>query len=936
MIQFVIQKMLNKKWMVLAVLIGNVLLFSIAAATPVYTETVLQRSLENAFGKYIEENNRYPMAYQVRTTAYPKDKSYIAEKTAVLQELQETFDLPLRESVIYETLSDDGSSSDLERDDRKVSVKVSCMTDFTDHIKMIQGELYGTTMDSEGIIEGVVSEKALQEQHILLGEVVTLSSFTYEDGSPIRVRITGAFRAGENDDIYWVNSPSSYITNIFIDKELFDSLFVNSGFEKSVAANWAMLFDYSEMRVKRIPFILQETEKYNEYFKEGGWFNAFNSYSTMLTSFQETEKKVRTTIMVLEIPILVILAAFIFMVSRQMLDMEQTEMAVLKSRGVSKRQLILVYFIQSLIFAVLSLIIALPLSWLIVRVLSSANAFLQFVRRRNLKVIYTNEMLVYLGAAVALSIAAMVIPVFKRSGTTIVNHRQRKNRKKSDKPLWQKFFLDFILLAVSGYGLFSFYNQRELLSERVLSGAALDPLLYISASVFMLGFGLLLLRLLPLLEKLVYRMFREKWSPALYTSYLRVIRTRKQQDFIMIFLFMTLAIGVFDATAAYTVNSNSDQNLKYLCGADIVLKEPWQSNADSVAAGEADELIYYEPNFTKYYDLLDTGAASLTKVLNDSDGVVSVPGGKVSNVQLLGIHTKEFGETVDFDTALLPEHWYNYLNVLAKSESGVLLSSNFQTEYGLSLGDTVYFRNKADQSTRGVILGFVEYFPSFAKSTYRKGSDGKFTNQENYLVVANLSWLQQNFGVTPYEIWIKNKESSSAYIYDFRDENELTFMKFRDLSAEYQKSRSGSILQGTNGILTVGFIVALVLCTVGFLIYWILSIRDRELQFGIFRAMGMSMKEIIVMLLNEHLYISLFAILIGVVDGILTSKLFMPLIQIGYSSADTAVPLKVASAPSDMIRLAVIVALMLISCLFILSVIVRRMKIAQALKLGED
>ena len=389
MIQFVIQKMLNKKWMVLAVLIGNVLLFSIAAATPVYTETVLQRSLENAFGKYIEENNRYPMAYQVRTTAYPKDKSYIAEKTAVLQELQETFDLPLRESVIYETLSDDGSSSDLERDDRKVSVKVSCMTDFTDHIKMIQGELYGTSMDSEGIIEGVVSEKALQEQHILLGEVVTLSSFTYEDGSPIRVQITGAFRAGENDDIYWVNSPSSYITNIFIDKELFDSLFVNSGFEKSVAANWAMLFDYSEMRVKRIPFILQETEKYNEYFKEGGWFNAFNSYSTMLTSFQETEKKVRTTIMVLEIPILVILAAFIFMVSRQMLDMEQTEMAVLKSRGVSKRQLILVYFIQSLIFAVLSLIIALPLSWLIVRVLSSANAFLQFVRRRNLKVIYT-------------------------------------------------------------------------------------------------------------------------------------------------------------------------------------------------------------------------------------------------------------------------------------------------------------------------------------------------------------------------------------------------------------------------------------------------------------------------------------------------------------------------------------------------------------------
>ena len=46
------------------------------------------------------------------------------------------------------------------------------------------------------------------------------------------------------------------------------------------------------------------------------------------------------------------------------------------------------------------------------------------------------------------------------------------------------------------------------------------------------------------------------------------------------------------------------------------------------------------------------------------------------------------------------------------------------------------------------------------------------------------------------------------------------------------EQKNDPVLQGTNGILTVGFIVVLLLCTVGFLIYWILSIQSRALLFA--------------------------------------------------------------------------------------------------------
>lgn len=60
MIRFVIRKMLNKKWMVLALLVGNILLVSITAGNPMYTRAVLQRTLTRNLETYLVENNAYP------------------------------------------------------------------------------------------------------------------------------------------------------------------------------------------------------------------------------------------------------------------------------------------------------------------------------------------------------------------------------------------------------------------------------------------------------------------------------------------------------------------------------------------------------------------------------------------------------------------------------------------------------------------------------------------------------------------------------------------------------------------------------------------------------------------------------------------------------------------------------------------------------------
>jgi len=144
------------------------------------------------------------------------------------------------------------------------------------------------------------------------------------------------------------------------------------------------------------------------------------------------------------------------------------------------------------------------------------------------------------------------------------------------------------------------------------------------------------------------------------------------------------------------------------------------------------------------------------------------------------------------------------------------------------------------------------------------------------------------------------------------------------------------VLQGTNGILTVGFMVVLLLCSVGFLIYWILSIQSRSLLFGIFRAMGMSMREVFTMLINEQVFISGLSIAVGALVGHLTAMLYMPLIQLGYAASDNAIPLEVISSSTDQLRLLSVVGAVMLLCMMILGMLISHMKVTQALKLGED
>lgn len=947
MLRFVLRKMLNKKWMVLSLLIGNILMIAISCCNPMYTQAVLQRMLTRSLSDSIDEGNRYPSVASINVSMEKYTDRIINQDKFMdalsdYQTMPEEYGVRLLTSQQHLYLSNVTAEPLMLRSDdkKKKEIQLGAMENMDQHITMVAGREASGEVGEDGVIEVVVSERGFANMNLLLGDELRVERLVDDAGNPYVLKVVGVFKNSDPEDLYWIRTPSSLNKECMMNYELFNRLFVNMESPKyGLNGQWNVVLDYEDMRGDQAEHMLNVSRAYALKYEESTKYRYQDNFAEILETHLKKARQVDVTLWVLQAPVFVLLAAFIFMVSGQMLEMEQNEIAILKSRGAGRKQIIMVYLMQSLFIGGLSYVLALPLSMGMCQMLGSANAFLEFVQRRALMLELTPKVLLFGLAAALFSMATMVLPVFKHARVTIVSHKQRKNRK-SSRPWWQKAFLDFVILGISLYGLYNFDSQREILAQRVLDGATLDPLLFFSSSLFIIGAGLVMLRILPLITRLIFAAFKRLWSPALYASFLRVLRSQGSQGFIMVFLMLTIALGFFNAQTARTINTNEEDQIRYQAGAPLRIQEEWTTlqnigigGPDGSSTSNSDEVEYIEPDFGKYSQM--DGVDKATKVLVDDDCTVTVDGGSLKNVHLMGIHTKEFGEIAWMKDGLTPRHWYEYLNVMSKNSRAVLVSANARN-YGYKIGDVINYRPRlGGKSVRGVIYGFVDYFPTYAPVAYVKDTDGVYREMENFLIVAHLSQIQATCGVTPYEVWIK-PTGSTSFIYDEIERRNLSAYKLVDASAELVALKNDPIFQGTNGILTVSFIVVLLLCATGFLIYWILSIQSRALQFGIFRAMGMSLREILSMLINEQLFISVSSIAVGAGIGMLAARLFIPLIQLAYAASDRVLPLELVSVAQDTQRLMAVIGGMMGVCMIILGVLISRIKISQALKLGED
>ena len=579
----------------------------------------------------------------------------------------------------------------------------------------------------------------------------------------------------------------------------------------------------------------------------------------------------------------------------------------------------------------------------------------KFLMLKEFKIASAISFNVFISDSLALttSFKPFLIPLLTDSPDTFTKpvflfFKTKKTRRKSGvTPIWEKYFIDVVLLGVSIYLLFNYNKQISTLSAGVINGDGIDPVIFINATLFLFACGMLMLRIIFYIVRLVFRIGEKKYSPVTYAGFVQIIRTRKASGVISIFLVMTVAMSIFNAGLARTINSNKEDRLRYECGTDVRIQEKWKITM--IKQGSFVRWKYTEPDYSAYQSLIDDGTfKKATKVMISDRSSVIANGKQPVDVKLMGINTKEFGETASLKDGLTEEHWYNYLNALAAEPEGAIISRNLADFLEVKVGDLLVCQMKSPKitgiseiyaSAPGKVVAIVDAWPGFNSYSYITNEDGKTVEKPGYFIVMNYTNTVNCFNLLPYEVWTKTDSGREEVVerlnesYGDRTRYVEDIRSWRD---ELREEKSTAIIQITNGIFTADFLVALLLCIIGYMIYWITSIRDRELLFGIYRAMGIRRGEINRMIGLEQIFLSLMSILAGVLAGSLALRLFVRVFAAVYLPQKHSVSVFISSQVKDLLEIGCILLFVVLICVVWIRRIVKSLNITEALKLGDD
>lgn len=972
--------MKNTKWMVICLLVGFVMASAMMSTIPLYMNASLQRMLVKDMQSYQSENGEYPGIYAASYNL-PLDIEADSQKSLIgdmLESFEYNYDslgMPYenQKKIITDTYLM-ATGAVVSSGESVTRVNMAGMSGFADHIKITQGKMYKTGIN-DGVIECVMTDESLRNTGLTVGETYDIAN-TFNGDKTIKLKVTGAFNVKNQNDSYWSEGlDDAYVSMAFVDYDTMLNEAIDTGVVNATSVSQRYAIDYNNIDMTSLNSVLDQLKEQDKVYAENS-ITLEVPATSIFEDYAERSSKLQLLLWLVQIPVMLMIVFYLFMVSQLNVEQERNEIAVFKSRGASRLQIMLIYAMESLVLGIATAIIGPLMGYGLCYVLGASNGFLEFVNRTALPIKFSIDAVLYSLMAVGVFFLTTMAPIVPATKTTIVEHKASKT-KKAKRPLWDKAFLDVILILGS-LGWLYYYNktQSDLAAQGVSdTTATVNPLLFVSSTAFILGAALLVVRLYPFVIRLVYRIGKRAWTPAQYISLNNIGRSSTGRErFIMVFLMLTVALGLFFANTARALNRNAEQTASYMVGCDAVIAEDWNStssgssdssasaasiaaassqSADDSDSSDVDEVNYIEPVFERFEKLKGVDKATPVYKNNsvnikssrkiavkyddtedngmrrDSDFTGTTD--TVSQVHLMTVIPSEFAEVCWFKDELLPAHINAYLNALSECNYGVILSSSFKNNYGYQLGDNIEVAWGSNEYFSATVIAFVDYWPSMDPTEQKENGD--------YIdfAVMNFNYVQVQTPIEPYEVWCKlDGKTSVADFYKSIEDSDITPTKLEVASQNIVAEKNDPMLQGLNGALTLGFIIIMIMCIIGFLIYWILSIKSRTLQFGILRAMGMSYREIIAMLLYEQLLVSGVAVIFAVVIGGIASDLFVPLFRSMFSAQSKILPFSVTALRSDYIKIYIIILLMLGVGFAVLGKIISKIKISQALKLGED
>jgi putative ABC transport system permease protein len=917
----VLKRLWNERWLAGALLLGMVVAVALVGSVTIYADGSMERLLADRWDPGPVGQAGAVLVRHLEDPARPTAPAQYAAVTQYLADAPAKVRLPAQYASVggaldTSVLIPEGGTATTDK-----YGSITYLSTLADHITVVDGALPQGGLTEDHVVEALVDTATRDQLDLTVGRTYRYRAGTKPTSPDLLVRVVGAFKPNDARTPYWPYRPP-FAGSLFVTQDAWEALLKADQF-KIAEFNWYWLTDHERIKAGRSDQIIANLERMDSRVAQLMPDTRLEvSPLQVLRGFALLGGDLRLLLLLLAIPVVGLVLFFTVMASGMIASQSAAEVAVIKSRGGSTLQVVLIYLLQSLVLGVVALAIGVPLGLFGAKLIGASAGFLEFVSRRPLPVEVSPRTFAYAGATLAAAILAGTVPVALQARQSIVSYKAQRARR-TRPPLFYRFGLDLVLLA------FSVWAYRFLVGKQGASGAAsvdllVDPVLYFAPVLFILACALVAIRLFPLFTRALAWLARRGRGVVAHTAVSRIARSPHEYTSILSLLILTVAIGIYSGAAASTLDRNFLDRERYSTGADLVVSQLWTMSSTgggpTPAPADADATGLAEPprsTFEKLPGVVD-GARVYTLTTQ-----ASVAGKGVGAVKAMLIDPAHFSQVAYFRPDFAPYQINAYMNNLLQYRDGALISAQAAKLAGLQLGDRFSAQIRG-QTVSLRVVGIVDYWPTFYPP-------------DDVFGVINLDFIQDTVGLMPYEWWFRMAPGARVTpVVETLRERGVAVTKAVDTRSRINEKRQEPQRTGLYGQLSLGFLVAVLVTMLGYLLHTFVSLRARLLEIGVLRAMGLSVRQLVGILAVEQVLSVGIGLLGGTALGLLSGKLFLPFLQVTADAAGRVPPFLVVSRWADIAKIFDVLGFTLVVVLVLLSFFVARIKLAQAVKLGEE
>jgi putative ABC transport system permease protein len=526
-------------------------------------------------------------------------------------------------------------------------------------------------------------------------------------------------------------------------------------------------------------------------------------------------------------------------------ERDRRELALLRARGASRRQLLAMAATESSIVGLLGGLLGAAISFAAVALLIEGSVGLNASRAASVVVVCV--VLAFAGGMVArLGTGLRALSETVSAG--------RRGAQGGGAPLWRRLYLDFVALAVSGliYWLTASTGFSAVVNPDSNPTLSLSIYMFFAPALLWIGATLLLVRLRGTAFGALARRLRGSEQGASRRTFLLASASRRGPAINrgLIFVGLLLAFGVSLGVFAATYDQQAGVDAQLTLGADVTATAPPGVTARNGLA----ERIESVPGVGAT-SAVDHSYAYVGPDLQDTFGIEPASIGKATTLR---------------DSYFIGGGAQTMMSRLQSRPDGVLVSKETIVDYSLNVGDLLRLRVLDHRSGKFRIVPFhvvgaVQEFPSAPRDSF---------------MVANLSYLQKaDHAGGPNVVFASASEDPATVAARVAAATKGFGVSVKDIRQQSVQTVSSITTVDLTGISRLEQAFAIVLAAAAMWLFVNLVVSERRHEFATMAALGASLRDVGAFVHSEAVAVLAAALALAAVLGWLLAEMLIAMLQ---------------------------------------------------------